>query len=156
MKTQASGYHFPLSDSSQLRGYALGQISLGEQLHRELPPVPIIADVSSSAYKPRLLRCVPHRCPVSRWRTHQPTMWERLSLFLRTVVLPNSRTTFIYAAPRAGQYHCPPTSPHAFYALGLEREGEGRGGHHRHLEKPQASILLLPSFLAEPWSYTVD
>ena len=44
------------------------------------------------------------------------------------------------------------TSCQALYSPGLERKGEGGRGRHCPLEKPQGSVLL-PSCLAEPWSY---
>lgn len=138
-------------------GYTLGRNPQGIATSWTFPSVPIVATVSSSAHKRSLLKSVPHQCPVSRWRTGQPTTSERQSLFLRTAhcIISGPRYTGCMLSL------CSITIllflPHAVYSSGLEREGREEEEEIPRLLRESTSLCLSPHLVfTEPWRYTVS
>lgn len=109
-------------------GYTLGRNPQGTATSWTFPSVPIVATVSSSAHKCSLLKSVPHQCPVSRWRTGQPTTSERRSLFLRTATLHYFRTTLHRLRAEVVQYNYPPFPPPRVLLFKPGKGGKEGGG----------------------------
>lgn len=105
-----------------------------EHLHGQFPPGPA---VSSSAYKPRVLKSAPHQCPAQHV--------GKLSLLLRTTTLPEPRATFSSVCPEVVQHDCAPVASPVLFLLAAYG---GREDEKLHLEKSQASAFLFRLLLS--------